>query len=92
MSRRIVQCAMCGLQRYAYGRGLCSRCYRHAKLAGTLHEFGVKVTVQQKIREEWDHFSSILGVEGAVFRLAKAFEVDEVTVRKAVENMERVAA
>lgn len=99
MSTPPVQCCDCRRVRTLCARGLCQPCYKANWKRGTLHKFtllgrrcnsghpGKKILL-----EEYTHMRSLLGHEGAVWRLCDAFSIDEITLRKSLEKYERQAA
>ena len=97
MSTPPVQCRDCRRVRTLHARGLCNPCYRHHQHRGTLDQFSTALTPsghpgKKVLLEEYTHMRSLLGHEGAVWRLCDAFSIDEITLRKSLDKYERQAA
>lgn len=94
-----VQCRDCHRARRIYARGLCRPCYKSHRKRGTLDEFPPSARKypsghpgKKVLLEEYTHMRSLLGHEGAVWRLCDAFSIDEITLRESLNKYERQAA
>lgn len=72
---RILPCVNCEETERIAAAGLCSTCYNYQKKHNLTGPFLPPGKRNNRIREEFPHFASILGDLGAVYVLAKAYEV-----------------
>lgn len=91
------ECADCHEVRKINARGLCMTCHNRHRLDGTLDRFPAGRTPsghpgKRVLLEEYAHMRSLLGHEGAVWRLCDAFSIDEITLRKSLNKYKRQAA